>query len=83
MVSRGLVLVNFAAVTAVTLLLVAGHGPWAGHEIWKITETHGLNSGDLLPIGTWAVSAWCCVALWIRVGLHDADGGRDSTDDDR
>ena len=37
--------------TLLTLLLLAGHGPWAGPVIWAVSPYHGLNVGDLPVIG--------------------------------
>lgn len=56
------------SMSLVTLLLLAGHGPWSGRTIVSVTDVHGLNVGDLVPLGAWVVVAACCVWLW-----RDAD----------
>ncbi|GAB3248761.1 hypothetical protein GCM10027448_12420 [Nocardioides dilutus] len=57
-------LLVFVAVTVLTLMLLAGHGPWAGQVILEFDSGHGLNSGDLLPLVLWAGSALACLVLW-------------------
>ena len=66
MQQRTAVVIVFAAISLVTLMLLAGHGPLAGRPILKIMGTHGLNTGDLVPLAAWAASAVCCVVLWRR-----------------
>jgi hypothetical protein len=65
---RALVVIVMTTMTVVTLLLVAGEGPWAGRTIWHFDpgHGHGLHLGDLVPLGAWLVAAGCCVALWRR-----------------
>ena len=50
--------------TLLTLLLLAGHGPWAGPVIWALSPYHGLNVGDLPVIGAYVIGLGCCVWLW-------------------
>lgn len=52
---RELAIVVAAALTGLMMLLIAGHGPWAGEVIFKVAPTHGINSGDLPVIGLWLV----------------------------
>jgi hypothetical protein len=52
---RELAVVVAAALTGLMLLLIAGHGPWAGDPIWDFGGSHGLNQGDLPVIGLWLV----------------------------
>lgn len=52
---RELALVVGLALTGLTALLIAGHGPWAGSTLWTVGGTHGLNQGDLPVLGLWAV----------------------------
>ena len=49
-----------------TLLLLAGHGPWAGHTIWRLDEERGLNSGDVPVLGLWACGSLLCLGLLRR-----------------
>ncbi len=56
------------ALTAMTLLLLAGHGPWSGHVLVELTNRHGLNYGDLPILALWVIGLICCVALWRRRG---------------
>jgi hypothetical protein len=46
--------------------LIAGHGPWAGRELFAVSETHGLNIGDVPILAAWLVGAGCCWRLWSR-----------------
>ena len=50
--------------TVLTLLLLAGHGPWAGPVVWEWSESHGLNVGDLPVLATYGVGLGCCAWLW-------------------
>ena len=61
-----LVLCLFGTLSALTLLLLAGHGPWAGHVLWALDPAHGLNTGDLPVLGLWAIGSLCCAALLRR-----------------
>ncbi len=46
------------------VLLVAGHGPWAGRLLWEVFPDHGINSGDLPVLAAWGASLWMCWLLW-------------------
>lgn len=46
-----------------TLLLIAGHGPWAGRVILRVSQDHGLNSGDVPVLGLWVLGTICCLTL--------------------
>jgi len=50
-----------AAATAVTLGILAGHEPWAGHSILALGRGHGLNAGDV-PV----LVVWAAVIEWAR-----------------
>ena len=65
---RLLVLVVWAILNVFTLMLIAGHGPWAGRTIWVIDARHGLNIGDV-PVLAGCLLGWivCGVLFW-RVG---------------
>ncbi len=49
-----------------TLLLLAGHGPWSGHLILEFDDDHGVNSGDLIIAPLWLAGMACCAWLWRR-----------------
>ncbi|MBB6628471.1 hypothetical protein H5V45_14195 [Nocardioides sp. KIGAM211] len=60
-----LVVCLFGIISALTLLLLAGHGPWAGHTIWRMDAAHGMNVGDIPVLGMWGIgSLFCLVLLW-------------------
>lgn len=63
---RGAVVVILATTTCLTLLALAGHNPLTGQQVVTIIDNHGLNTGDVLPLGAWAVVAVCCAVLWRR-----------------
>jgi hypothetical protein len=56
-----------AALTLLTLLLIAGHGPWAGPTVLQVSQGHGLNLGDVPVLGAWLVGL---------VAVHWLDGPR-------
>ena len=62
--SRRFVAVLLAVLTALTLLLLIGHGPWAGGDLVAITDSYLLNTGDIPVILAWALGAFCCWRLW-------------------
>lgn len=45
------------------LLLIAGHGPWAGPVILTVTADHGLNVGDIPVLLVWGVVMWLLFTL--------------------
>ena len=62
---RRLIAVGFYLVPSVLcVLLIAGHGPWAGGLLWEVSIGHGLNTGDLPVLTLWGVSLWMCWLLW-------------------
>ena len=52
--------------SALTLLLLAGHGPWAGSTIWRIDAAHGINAGDVPVFGMWLLGSVLCLSLLRR-----------------
>ncbi len=50
-----LVLGVMTALTSLMLLLIAGHGPWAGEPIWQVSDNHGINTGDIPVLVIWAL----------------------------
>ena len=67
MSERGLIGVVFGSVTLVTLVALAGHGPFAGPVLVGFTSRHGVNVGDLVPLLAWASAGVACWHLWRRV----------------
>lgn len=61
-----LVAVVAGVVTALTLLLLAGHGPWSGRIVWQATPDHGLNTGDVPVLVFWGVGMLACLLLLRR-----------------
>jgi hypothetical protein len=55
--------------TAFAFLLVAGHSRWAGHELFAVLPSHGLNSGDVWVLLAWMVS----LTVTLRMGFSPAD----------
>ena len=66
-VFRWLVVTLVAGViTALTLMLLAGHGPWAGRTVWQVTPRHGLNTGDVPVLAFWGIGMLGCLMLLPR-----------------
>ena len=63
---RGVVLLLVGVLTVLTLLLLAGHGPWAGPVVWEWSASHGLNVGDLPVLAAYGVGAGVLRWLWGR-----------------
>lgn len=55
-------------------MLLAGHGPWAGHVLISVSSTHGLDTGDLPVIATSLIEMCCCAVLWAGNGRAQAVG---------
>ena len=66
MPDRALIALVGAVLTALTLLLIAGHGPWAGDPIVTLGKGRGLNAGDVPVLLGWAIGVGACVLLWRR-----------------
>lgn len=56
-----------AVLTLFAGMLIAGHGPWAGDVLLRLTANHGINVGDTLVIGLWLASM---AVLW-RIGASE------------
>jgi hypothetical protein len=54
--------------TALTVVAVLGHDPFAGRVLFGLSETHGVHLGDLPFVGAWAVVIAGCWWLWRRGG---------------
>ena len=61
---RAVVVVLVGVLTLLTLLLLAGHGPWAGPVVWELSSDHGLNRGDVPVVAAYLVGLACCASLW-------------------
>ena len=61
---RAAVVIIFTTTTFLTLLALAGHNPWTGTELFQVSGSHGVNSGDAFPVAAWLMTAACCVHLW-------------------
>jgi hypothetical protein len=54
----------FLTLSILALLLIAGHGPWAGETIWTLDDSHGLNTGDVPVLALWGFGMVSCGVLW-------------------
>lgn len=61
---RLLAIVLAEVVSILAVLLIAGHGPWAGPVLVAFSEDHGLNVGDVPVLLLWAAGLAACAALW-------------------
>lgn len=64
MSNRVYVVVLALLLSGLTFALIAGHGPWAGREVFEISESHGVNEGDLPIVIAWVLGMGCCWGLW-------------------
>ena len=64
MPAKFLLAVIAGVLTLLMLLLIAGHGPWAGHELFKVSGNHGVNDGDVPVIAAWLLGLLCCWRVW-------------------
>ncbi|MCD4526917.1 hypothetical protein [Nocardioides sp. cx-173] len=63
---RAVVVLLALVISALALLLVAGHGPWAGRQIFAFDVYHGINTGDVPVLLMWAASMCGCGYLLFR-----------------
>ncbi len=54
------------AMTVFAAVMVAGHHPWDGPELFAISETHGVNLGDLPVVAVWVAGSGLSWRLWRR-----------------
>lgn len=66
MLDRLLIALSAVVLAGLTLLLLAGHGPWAGPKVISLTYNHGVNEGDIPVLIAWAVGTGCLGWLWVR-----------------
>jgi hypothetical protein len=64
--NRVLIAAVMVTLTGLAAALLAGHGPWAGPELFAFSETHGVNLGDLPVVAAWIIGMACCWGLWRR-----------------
>ena len=64
MPAKFLLFVVGCVLTGLMVLLIAGHGPWAGHEIVQISPGHGVNDGDVPVFAAWLLGLLCCWRVW-------------------
>ena len=67
MTERACLVVVAAIITMVSLVAVAGHGPFAGHVLLALTANHGIDEGDVPVALAWLVAMCCLVAVWRRL----------------
>jgi hypothetical protein len=66
MVARALAVLLALVISVLTLLLLAGHGPWAGRLLVDLGSGHGLNTGDVPVLLLWTVGMGGCAYLMFR-----------------
>jgi hypothetical protein len=64
--ARAVAVLLALVLSLLTLLLLAGHGPWAGRTLIELGGRHGLNTGDIPVLLLWAVGMAGCVYLMSR-----------------
>ncbi|NPC97264.1 hypothetical protein [Nocardioides sp. zg-DK7169] len=63
MLRMTLALVAALCLTALAVLLIAGHGPWSGRTLFPVAPGHGINVGDLPVFGFWGLGVAACAVL--------------------
>ena len=58
--ARAVVVLLGLVLSVLTLLLIAGHGPWAGSTLVAFDDSHGLNTGDVPVLVLWVVGMAGC-----------------------
>lgn len=58
--ARAVAVLLALVLSLLTLLLLAGHGPWAGRTLIELGGRHGLNTGDVPVLTLWAVGMLGC-----------------------
>lgn len=54
----------YLVVSVLAVLLIAGHGPWAGRVLFTVGGGHGVNSGDVPVVLLWACGLYLSWLLW-------------------
>lgn len=54
----------YLVVSVLAVLLIAGHGPWAGRVLLDVGGGHGVNTGDVPVLLLWAGGLWMAWLLW-------------------
>jgi hypothetical protein len=57
---RAVVVLLALIMNVFVFLVLAGHSRWAGHRIYRLNASHGLNSGDVPVLVLWVVGMGCC-----------------------
>ncbi|WP_166391146.1 hypothetical protein [Nocardioides ochotonae] len=63
MLRMTLALVAALCLSALAVLLIAGHGPWSGRPLIPLSHGHGINVGDLPVFAFWGLGVAACLAL--------------------
>ncbi|MDO9497322.1 MAG: hypothetical protein Q7J48_16580 [Nocardioides sp.] len=64
--ARAVAVLLALVLSLLTLLLLAGHGPWAGRTLVELGGRHGLNTGDVPVLFLWGVGMGGCGYLFRR-----------------
>lgn len=64
--TRAIAILLALVISVLALLLLAGHGPWAGRTLIELGGRHGLNTGDIPVLLLWAVGMGGCGYLVLR-----------------
>lgn len=64
--ARAVAVLLALVISVLTLLLLAGHGPWAGRTMVTFGKGHGLNTGDIPVLLLWALGMAGCGYLASR-----------------
>lgn len=70
MLERGCIVVLAVLLTGLTLVSVAGHGPFAGSVLVTLTYNHGIDEGDVPIAFGWVVGMGCLAVLWRRTNVR-------------
>ena len=52
------------SMSVLALRAMAGHDSLSGRELFAVSATHGLDTGDLPVLALWFFGLACCYALW-------------------
>jgi hypothetical protein len=63
---RAVVVLVALVVSALSAMLIVGHGPWAGRELFAFNVYHGINTGDVPVMVMWAAAMTGCGYLLFR-----------------
>ena len=66
MVNRAYVVLATLSLTGAATALMVGHRRWDGPVLFTISETHGVNLGDVPVLACWLAGIACAVWFWRR-----------------